>query len=301
MRSMGPRSSITRVGRSVVWLDTAPFNKAWSQRGTRKYRASPMRRRTGVLIALALLAACAHVPPPGLRFSQPVVLLGEVHDNAAQHALRLRAFEDWLASGARPALVMEQFDRERQPAIDRLRAQTPPPDADALIAVAGGAGWQWPHYRPFVALALRYGLPIIAANVSRDEGRIVMRAGLAATGFDAAIPPELLDAQASGIEASHCGAIDGAAARRLALVQVARDQAMAAAIEAHARRGVLLLAGNGHVRADIGVPRWLSSATRARSEAIGLLEDGAADPGRFDHVVVTEAQPRPDPCEAMRR
>jgi len=144
-------------------------------------------------------------------------------------------------------------------------------------------------------------IKVLAGVYPADEGRIVMRAGLAATGFDAAMPPELLDAQASGIEASHCGAIDGAAARRLALVQVARDQAMAAAIEAHARRGVLLLAGNGHVRADIGVPRWLSSATRARSEAIGLLEDGAADPGRFDHVVVTEAQPRPDPCEAMRR
>jgi uncharacterized iron-regulated protein len=35
-----------------------------------------------------------------------VVLLGEVHDNAAQHALRLRAFEALLAKGARPVLAL---------------------------------------------------------------------------------------------------------------------------------------------------------------------------------------------------
>ena len=72
---------------------------------------------------LALLGACAHPPPPTLRFEQPVVLLGEVHDNAAQHALRLQAFEAWLASGARPALVMEQFDRDASRRSTRLRAR----------------------------------------------------------------------------------------------------------------------------------------------------------------------------------
>jgi hypothetical protein len=40
---------------------------------------------------------------------------------------------------------------------------------------------------------------------------------------------------------------------------------------------VVLLAGNGHVRTDIGVPRWLDPATRQRSEAIGLLEAGDND------------------------
>ena len=134
-----------------------------------------MTRRLGSLSALALLASCGHAPPQGLHFEQPVVLLGEVHDNAAQHRLRLRAFESWLATGVRPALVMEQFDREQQSVIDGLRAQAPAPDADKLIAAAGGTGWQWEFYRPFVALALQYGLPIVAANVSRDGGRKVMR------------------------------------------------------------------------------------------------------------------------------
>ena len=76
--------------------------------------------RPWLLLSGALLAAaCASPAQQALRFSQPLVLLGEVHDNAAQHALRLRAFEAHLAAGARPALALEQLDREHQVAIDR--------------------------------------------------------------------------------------------------------------------------------------------------------------------------------------
>ncbi len=259
-------------------------------------------RRCGACLLAALCTGCATAPrslPAELQALPAVVLLGEVHDNAAQHALRLRAFEALLASGARPALAMEQFDRERQPQIDQLRAATPRPDVDALIAAGAGRNpWEWRFYRPFVALALQYGLPIVAANVSRDDARQVMRQGLAATGFDATVPEAMLQAHARGIEDSHCGAIDGATARRMALAQVARDQFMARVVEAHAGRGVVLLAGNGHVRTDIGAPFWLSPATRARGAAIGLLEQGDASTA-YDRVVLTAAQPRPDPCAAM--
>jgi uncharacterized iron-regulated protein len=115
------------------------------------------------------------------------------------------------------------------------------------------------------------------------------------------VPRDVLAAQARDIEASHCGMLDAPTAQRMALAQVARDQAMAAAVEHHAAQGVLLLAGNGHVRSDAGVPRWLSPATRARSESIGLLEADTTEAGSFDRVLRTAAQERPDPCAAMRR
>jgi len=198
---------------------------------------------------------------------------------------------------------MEQFDREQQTAIDQLRAQRPQPDAKALIAAAAPArgGWNWAFYQPFVALALRYDLPLVAVNVSRDDARAVMSRGLAASGLDAAVPADVSAGIVRLVQDSHCGMIDAAAARRLALAQVARDQTMARAVEANAARGVLLLAGNGHVRTDVGVPRWLSPATRARSEAIGLLELGDDEAAAFDVAVVTPRQPREDPCAAMRR
>jgi uncharacterized iron-regulated protein len=251
-----------------------------------------------------LASGCTLEPaaaPPELHLRQPVTLLGEVHDNAAQHALRLRALQDWLATGARPALVMEQFDRDRQGAIDRLRQQQPPPDADALIKAAGAPGWDWAFYKPYIELALRNGLPIVAANVSRDEARKVMRDGLQATGFDAAVPPEIMRTLAESIRESHCGMLDEPASRRMALAQVARDQSMARSVEAQAARGAVLLAGNGHVRTDTGAPRWLSAATRARSESIGVLEVGVDDGGRYDRSVRTVVQERGDPCEGMKR
>ena len=258
-----------------------------------------------IAVPVLLSGACAVAPTaPALAFTRPVVLLGEVHDNAEQHALRLRAFEAWLAQGARPALLMEQLDRNRQSQIDGLLARHPPPSAEQFLAevVPDLRGWDWRFYRPFIALALQHGLPIVAANVPRDEARAVMRQGLAAHGFDAAVPADIGASLARAVLDSHCGMLDEATAGRMALAQVARDQFMARMVERHASRGVLLLAGNGHVRMDVGVPRWLSPATRARSEAIGLLErDGDMRAASFDRVVFTGTQPREDPCAAMRR
>ena len=143
-----------------------------------------------VLIALALVG-CAqtgerpptqtHATAP-LRLQAPVVLLGEVHDNAAGHRLRLAAFDALLADGARPALLLEPFERGDQPAIDAARARQPAPTAaelvDAVLAARpGGAGrtrsgWHWPFYEPFIARALQQGLPehaFAAAIASRNR------------------------------------------------------------------------------------------------------------------------------------
>jgi uncharacterized iron-regulated protein len=253
-------------------------------------------------LALCLLAAPCRAQAP----APPILLFGEVHDNAAGHALRLAALEALLRTGARPALLMEQFDRERQPAIDRVLAGSAAPAVDQIILAGSGTpasenrGWNWSFYRPLIALALQHGLPLIAANVSRDDARRVISDGLGATGFDAAVAPDIERAQSEIIEGTHCGLLDTPQARRMAAAQVARDQFMAGLIEAHAQRGVVLIAGNGHVRSDIGVPRWLSPATRARAESIGVLEADAGEPiddaAAFDRVLVAPRPARADPC-----
>ena len=236
--------------------------------------------------------------------SRPLVLLGEVHDNAAQHAMRAEALRAVLEGGARPALLMEQFDRERQADLDQALAQ-PGATADAVIAAATPAdpamqGWSWPFYKPYIALAIAYKLPIVAANVSRDDTRRVLKDGLAALGFEPRVPADIEASQASAIADGHCGMIDTAMAGRMVGAQVARDQFMARVVESNAARGAVLIAGNGHVRRDVGVPRWLNEATRARSVSIGLLEPGDPSGPAFDVALVTPSQPRVDPCEGMR-
>lgn len=273
-----------------------------------KTTPSFLRPAAAVLAVVAglVLSACA----TAVDLKSPVLLWGEVHDNAEQHRQRLAAFQALLRSGARPVLAMEQLDREHQGAIDALRAGGATPTADAVIAAAApgggrpgqGGGWNWAHYRPFITAALQAGLPIVAANVSRDDARRVMREGLAPLGFQPDVPADVLAAHQASIVASHCGMVDTAMAGRMALAQVARDQFMARVLQAHAARGVVLLAGNGHVRTDVGVPRWLAPPVRDRSQAVGWLEAGdEAQRAAFDVVRFTPVQPRPDPCEGMRK
>jgi len=275
--------------------------------------ASRLACRTLAIVMLCVLAACAGTPALPEATAQRLavalrarsnVLLGEVHDNADQHALRASALRALLESGARPVLLMEQFDRERQADLDRALAK-PGVDADAVIDAAGvrparsGQGWDWPLYRPYIALAIEYRLRVIAANVSRTDTRRVVSEGLQAMGFAPDVPGDVRATLARSIVDSHCGVLSAADADRLVPAQVARDQFMARMIVAAGTQGAVLLAGNGHVRSDVGVPRWLPAPARERTLSIGLLELGGSDDGRYDIIMTTSAQTRADPCEAL--
>jgi len=61
-----------------------------------------------------------------------------------------------------------------------------------------------------------------------------------------------------------------------------------------------LIAGNGHVRKDIGVPKLIGvSRTGASMITIGLSE-GRTDYDLYDVVGVTAGVDRPDPCLQLR-
>lgn len=271
----------------------------------------------GLIPAALVMATPVRIDPNPVALAAAmsghrVVLLGEVHDNAGQHALRAAALQHLLASGARPAIAFEQFDREHQSDIDRARRERRR-DADYLIEQAkGDPSWNWKLYRPYVALALEYDLPIVAANLSRGDAMHVAIAGWSAV-FDAAtvrafgldaLPADLQRKQEHEIAVGHCNLLPPEALLPRARAQMARDLVMARSIRPFADRGVVLLAGDGHVRRDIGVAFWLPSAMARSAISIGLLErnddgstpDAATD---FDAYVVTEAAERSDPCEGL--
>jgi len=245
---------------------------------------------------------------------QPVVLLGEVHDNVAQHALRAQALQRLFASGARPALAFEQIDREKQSTVDRIRHDAAAPAqarADRIIAAAGAPGWNWPLYRPYLLLALQYEVPIVAANLSRAQAMRLATEGAdavfsadqrAALGLDA-IAPDLEKAQEYEIAQGHCGGLPAESLPAMARAQIARDAVLAQSIGPYLRDGVVLLTGNGHARRDIGVPRHLPAADQARTIAIGLLEDDDKADSRssfYDVALRTPVQERADPCAGFR-
>ena len=279
----------------------------------------PERLLLLMLAGLPLLAGCA--TPPSLESDRlaaelarrPVVLLGEVHDNAFQHRLRAEAIRRLLISGARPAIAFEQFDRERQGEIDRARREQPPEGrslADHVIeqARASKDSWDWPQYRPFVELALQYDLPIVAANLSRSAAARVAREGSNAVFADTERAElqldrfdDILAQHEHVVQVGHCNMLPKSALPGLARAQIARDAVLAKSLRPYLARGVILLTGNGHVRTDIGVPRHLPANDRPRVWSIGLLEEGTEERSPlFDAAFVSPPQARPDPCAALK-
>jgi len=278
-------------------------------------------RAFSCLASAALLignAAAANAPSPDTLAAavkdRRVVLLGEVHDNGTQHALRLAAVRLLVESGARPAIAFEQFDRERQADIDRARREQPR-DADFLITAAGGAkSWRWEFYRPFVQLALDNDLPIVAANLSRKDAMRLATEGWPAI-FEASaqaslaldhLPEAFRRAHEQAVATGHCNLLPPDALPAMARAQIGRDLVLAQSIRPYIGRGVVLLAGNGHVRRDIGVPFWLTTDERKQAISVGLLEVGealapAVLTDRFDVVMMTPAAERPDQCEELRK
>ena len=285
-------------------------------------------RRTALICAVAVLSACAAVVPganqtdiSGLALELPrhrLVLLGEVHDNLHHHRLRHAALKTALEANPRyrPALLMEQFDRERQDDIERARRERPR-DAAYLVTQAspqptrpGGAGWNWDFYRPFVQLALDYDLPLIAANVSRADlmrlasggfKAVFTPAQLATLKLDQPVPATLQSTLEQDIHTGHCNALPAAALAPMARGQMARDAFMAWQLSQHAARGAVLLAGNGHVRKQVAAPFWLARMGSAEQAYVaGFGETGGADAAaNYDRLIVTAAVARPHPCEAF--
>jgi uncharacterized iron-regulated protein len=245
-----------------------------------------------------------------------IVLLGEVHDNPVQHGLRLEVLRRAFEAGWRPAIAMEQLDREHQVDIEQARMERPL-DANYVIEKAATEhgksinGWNWDYYRPYVALALQYDVPLLSANLSRSDAQKIVEHGYSAVfddsmenqlGLDRELP-SLLVAQENEIDVGHCHALPKELLPAMARAQLARDAVMAGVLREHAARGVVLLAGDGHARRDIGVPTWFDPPTLARVFAVAFLERGDPAPpaSAFDAVVTTDAVPRRNQCATLRR
>ena len=257
----------------------------------------------------ALRAACAGWCLALSAAAEPAIyLLGEIHDNPAGHALRLEQIADIVRSASQPVIAMEQFDREQQAALSA--AQQECPDAACVIAKAGGKGWEWDFYKPVIDLALRQRIPLVAANVSPQDARLVVRDGLDAAlnatvrkafGLTAGVPPEVDAIQREAVFQGHCRMVPKSALGGMALAQVARDVWMAHVLREHPQSTVLLLAGNGHVRKDAGVYHWLSPAERQRTRVHAYLEaPDSEDAALFDQIHPIAAVTREDPCAAFR-
>ena len=238
------------------------------------------------------------------------VLLGEYHDNVTDHRLRGAMIS---AAARHPAVVFEQFARSSRP----IPLPAAGESREAWLDAHGfdRKGWKWPLHEAVVDAAVKDGQSLWGSGLSRDTVRPVVMKGLAAAPewlhpiltqspldsvAQAAIDKELFD--------GHCGKLPESMYPGMRAAQQVRDASMAQTLLLAGASGpAWLIAGNGHVRSDMGVPRLLKRAAPSRSVlVIGFLERDttgamptAAERRLYDIAVVTPATVREDPCAGM--
>ena len=261
--------------------------------------------------------------------THPLILLGEVHDNADHHVLRGRLLSFQVCFNAVPgAAVLEHIRADQQGALDGWQALADRTAAGLMRALDWpSSGWpKADMFEPLFAGAIHARLALFAGEPARGQVRAVARGGIAVLAtteierlrLDEPLPAPLDAALAAELGGSHCGMLPASAIGGMSAAQRYRDAHMAAAmVAAMERRGsAILLAGNGHVRTDRGVPWHLrrmaplkrtavSAAGRGRGRARTMPHDYLPrDPSgqpAADYIVFTPRVDRADPCEAMRK
>jgi uncharacterized iron-regulated protein len=256
-----------------------------------------------------------------------VVLLGEKHDNPDHHRLQARLLASLAARGRRPVVAFEMIAADRRADLARVLAGPAPSVAEVRAAIDDGRGWDWALYVPILETALRWRLPIVAADLDAATLAALRTSGLggltpdaiARLGLDRVVLSSAdRRALAAEIRAAHCGMAPKAMVDRLVAIQRARDARLARAlVDAGVGNGgaAVLIAGAGHVRRDRGVPRYLAAWTPgAATVSVALLEVevdhddpadtlaalfGSAVP--FDYVWFTPRVDALDPCTKFHR
>lgn len=246
------------------------------------------------------------------------LLLGEKHDNPDHHRLQQRSLDHVLELGAVSTVAFEMMNSAQQPLLERLPALR----MSSLEQINeylewDNDGWNWDYYGPLVNSALRAGVSIDAANISNEEMMQVYGAPTAAE-IEGVLDKQTMAALEKDIDESHCGMLPESQFPAMVRVQQARDFAMAASLTADsAPRQKVLIAGNYHIRRDLGVPNYLLHGQpdlepgQIVSLAFMEVAEASDDPSEYlqqfgavkayDYIWFTPAVSDEDYCASMRQ
>ena len=257
-------------------------------------------------LVLLALPGCALQPPSTPADSawqaelerwpaSDALLLGEQHD-APEHQRWEADSVRWLAERGRlAALVIEMA--EAGTGTDGL-----PPDANAAQVYAAlrwnEAAWPWERYRAVIMAAVAAGVPVRGGNLPRSR----MRAAMQDEALDRHLPPAALALQRNAIEEGHCGLLPADRVMPMVRIQLARDASMAQVVQQARQEGrtVLLAAGWGHVRRDLGVPTWLPANFKAKVAIAQAGQARAAIESEANYIHPTPALAPRDHCAELR-
>lgn len=256
-----------------------------------------------------------------------LILMGEVHDNLEHHRLRAGLLPVMPGNSA---IVFEQIRADQQAGLDQFadfntKARRPGTAGD-LFRFLDWDNSGWPSseiYKPLFQAAIDAKLPILAGDPSKETLRAVGKQGEAALApeerarlqLDQPLAAALAGALNVELKEGHCNLLPDSALPRMQQVQRFRDATLAdnllKAAEKHG--SAFLIAGNGHVRTDRGVPWYLRQRAPGRKVVSVMLievEDGKTDPQAYvprdpdgkpaaDYILFTPRAERADPCAGL--
>ncbi|GHB04268.1 ChaN family lipoprotein [Modicisalibacter luteus] len=194
----------------------------------------------------------------------PAVIIGERHDNPVHHRLERWLIEQLAARGMLGGVALEMLDQKQQAVIQGIPGVllADLPDAELMALLDWQRGWDWSAYGPLVRQAFQLGVSLQAGNLPRETIQSLVMANQAPS-----LPDVIARAQRQAIAEGHCGLLPDSMLDGMLAAQVARDRAMAAALDSLPSIPVLVC-GSGHARRDIGVALYTESAPLC----LGLVE-----------------------------
>jgi uncharacterized iron-regulated protein len=229
----------------------------------------------------------------------PLLLVGEQHDAAEHQALQAALVRQLSAEHALAALVIEMAEAGDS------TADLPPTADEATVKLAlrwdvNRQAWPWTAYGPAIMAAVGAGVPVLGGNLPANG----MRAAMLDAALDNALNPASLSAQQAQIREGHCNLLPESQIAPMTRIQIARDQSLAHTAVSALRTGktVLLVAGNQHVRRDLGVPAFLPAEQPYRNLLAlpaNLSEGGNA--GQADRLWTSPALTPRDHCAEFKQ
>ena len=225
-----------------------------------------------------------------------VLLVGEQHDAPAHHELEQQIVSSLATRGLLAAVALEMAE------VGASTAQLKPSSTEEQARRAlkwDDQAWPWTAYGPAVMTAVRAGVPVLGANLPREQMPASMNDGK----LDARLPGPALKAQQQGIRIGHCNLLPESQITPMTRIQIAKDITMADTVHQLLLPGktVVLLAGNGHVDRRLGVPQHLRADLTAKSLHLRAGDASGTDRAdAFDSVWATPALPDTDYCAELK-
>ena len=230
----------------------------------------------------------------------PLVLLGERHDNADHHRLQAWVIDQLTSFGPR----VVGFEMLSENVANTLK---PFNNAEDFAESVDWAKSGWPEfsiYAPVFEAAIKAKSQLLAIHPSRERLMKLMRSPETDSSEKkkglGTLSDEGLKTLQATIKESHCGHANEKMVSAMVKAQRFKDHWMSQQmLEQSKGRPGILVAGNGHVRKDYGLPNHLSGSFKS----VGFVEVSpkakqAADyeVSHYDYVWFTPRWDSVDPC-----